>query len=76
VKLYHHFLKSTKNKILTTAVVPSRAINYMALARGPAADYDAWAELVGDHSWRWENIIPLIKDVKTNASSWCIRDRD
>ncbi|KAL2820124.1 glucose-methanol-choline oxidoreductase [Aspergillus granulosus] len=40
------------------------AINYMALARGPAADYDAWADMVGDDAWRWENILPLMKDLE------------
>lgn len=42
----------------------SSAVNYMALARGPAADYDEWAKLVGDESWKWDNILPLMKDLE------------
>ncbi|RAQ72744.1 hypothetical protein COH20_005268 [Aspergillus flavus] len=40
------------------------AVNYMALARGPAADYDEWAKMVGDDGWKWENIFPLMKQLK------------
>ncbi|KAL4860429.1 hypothetical protein BDV12DRAFT_205074 [Aspergillus spectabilis] len=36
----------------------------MALARGPAVDYDAWAELVRNNAWRWENILPRMKDLE------------
>lgn len=35
----------------------------MAMARGPAADYDDWANIVEDKSWRWENVLPLMKEV-------------
>lgn len=35
----------------------------MALARGPAADYDEWARIVGDSGWKWENILPLMREV-------------
>lgn len=33
----------------------STAINFCVYTRGPKADYDHWAELVGDDAWRWEN---------------------
>ncbi|OQE45057.1 hypothetical protein PENCOP_c002G07232 [Penicillium coprophilum] len=42
----------------------SSAVNYMALARGPAADYDEWARLVGEDGWKWENILPLMKELE------------
>ncbi|KAE8314941.1 glucose-methanol-choline oxidoreductase [Aspergillus transmontanensis] len=42
----------------------SSAVNYMALARGPAADYDEWAKMVGDDGWKWENILPLMKQLE------------
>lgn len=40
----------------------------MALARGPAADYDGWAEIVGDESWKWKNILPLMREVGLKIS--------
>ncbi|KAJ5925781.1 glucose-methanol-choline oxidoreductase [Penicillium verhagenii] len=42
----------------------SSAVNYMALARGPKDDYDQWSQLTGDESWRWENILPLMKKLE------------
>ncbi|KAJ5719214.1 glucose-methanol-choline oxidoreductase [Penicillium malachiteum] len=42
----------------------SSAVNYMALARGPAADYDDWARMVGDDGWSWKNILPLMKQLE------------
>ncbi|BCS23649.1 GMC family oxidoreductase [Aspergillus puulaauensis] len=42
----------------------SSAVNYMALARGPAADYDEWARLTGDDGWKWENVLPLMKELE------------
>jgi choline dehydrogenase len=35
----------------------------MALARGPAADYDEWARMVGEDGWNWEHTLPLMKQV-------------
>lgn len=34
----------------------STAINFCVYTRGPRADYEHWAELVGDDTWRWENV--------------------
>jgi choline dehydrogenase-like flavoprotein len=34
----------------------STAINFCVYTRGPSADYDHWAELVGDDTWRWEEV--------------------
>lgn len=33
----------------------STAINFCVYTKGSSADYDHWAELVGDDSWLWEN---------------------
>ncbi|KAL9595708.1 MAG: hypothetical protein Q9219_006274 [cf. Caloplaca sp. 3 TL-2023] len=33
----------------------STAINFCVYTRGPSADYDHWADLVGDDIWAWEN---------------------
>ena len=37
------------------------SINGMIYMRGQARDYDAWAQLTGDMSWRWENALPYFK---------------
>ncbi len=35
------------------------SINGMIYMRGQARNYDHWAELTGDDSWRWEQVLPL-----------------
>ena len=37
------------------------SINGMIYMRGQARDYAHWAELTGDDSWRWENVLPAFK---------------
>ena len=37
------------------------SINGMIYMRGQARDYDQWAQLTGDMSWRWENALPYFK---------------
>ncbi|OWW21581.1 GMC family oxidoreductase [Noviherbaspirillum denitrificans] len=37
------------------------SINGMIYMRGQARDYDEWAALTGDDSWRWENVLPVFK---------------
>jgi choline dehydrogenase len=39
----------------------SSSINGMIYMRGQARDYDLWAELSGDPSWRWQDVLPLFK---------------
>ncbi len=39
----------------------SSSINGMIYMRGQARDYDEWAHLTGDMSWRWENALPHFK---------------
>jgi choline dehydrogenase len=39
----------------------SSSINGMIYMRGQAGDYDRWAELTGDPSWRWQEVLPLFK---------------
>ncbi|HEX9173664.1 MAG TPA: GMC family oxidoreductase, partial [Telluria sp.] len=39
----------------------SSSINGMIYMRGQAADYDHWAELTGDDSWRWDKVLPVFK---------------
>lgn len=39
----------------------SSSINGMIYMRGQAGDYDRWAGLTGDASWRWDAVLPLFK---------------
>jgi choline dehydrogenase len=34
------------------------SINGMIYMRGQARDYDLWAQITGDDSWRWNNVLP------------------
>jgi choline dehydrogenase len=37
------------------------SINGMIYMRGQTRDYDEWASLAGDASWRWDQVLPLFK---------------
>jgi choline dehydrogenase len=37
------------------------SINGMIYMRGQSRDYDQWAQLTGDDSWRWQNVLPAFK---------------
>jgi choline dehydrogenase len=39
----------------------SSSINGMIYMRGQARDYDQWAQLTGDASWTWDNVLPFFK---------------
>jgi len=39
----------------------SSSINAMIYMRGQARDYDEWARLCGDDSWRWDRVLPVFK---------------
>ena len=39
----------------------SSSINGMIYMRGQRSDYDRWAELTGDDSWRWDQVLPIFK---------------
>ena len=39
----------------------SSSINAMIYMRGQTRDYDEWARLSGDDSWRWDQVLPLFK---------------
>jgi len=37
------------------------SINGMIYMRGQSRDYDQWAQLTGDDSWRWDQVLPYFK---------------
>ena len=37
------------------------SVNYGGWMRGHAADYDSWADLVGDKRWSYDNMLPYFK---------------
>jgi choline dehydrogenase len=39
----------------------SSSINGMIYMRGQSGDYDHWADLTGDDSWRWKHVLPLFR---------------
>ena len=39
----------------------SSSINGMIYMRGQARDYDDWARITGDDTWRWQNVLPAFR---------------
>ena len=37
------------------------SINGMIYMRGQSRDYEQWAQLTGDDTWRWHNVLPAFK---------------
>jgi len=37
------------------------SINGMIYMRGQARDYDQWARLTGDETWRWDHVLPAFR---------------
>ncbi|KAI4114978.1 MAG: hypothetical protein LQ345_004335 [Seirophora villosa] len=42
----------------------STAINYCVYTRGPEADYEHWADVVGDDFWRWKSVLQRFKKIE------------
>jgi choline dehydrogenase len=42
----------------------SSSINGMIYMRGQAEDYNVWAEMTGDSSWRWDAVLPFFKKME------------
>ncbi|RAH70007.1 GMC family oxidoreductase [Aspergillus aculeatinus CBS 121060] len=51
------------------------AVNYQTFTRGPAVDYDQWAELVQDPRWSWSSLLPYFKKSETWFPSADLRER-
>jgi len=45
----------------------SSANNFMAWVRGPKVDWDDWAATVQDPWWRWDSVLPVMKEVCENS---------
>ncbi|MFZ6692396.1 GMC family oxidoreductase [Undibacterium sp. SXout20W] len=45
------------------------SINGMIYMRGQARDYNEWASLTGDDSWRWDQVLPWFKKSEDHYSS-------
>jgi choline dehydrogenase-like flavoprotein len=45
------------------------AINYGAWTRGPAADFDSWADQVGDTEWSYHGLLPYFKKTEQYTPS-------
>lgn len=39
-------------------------VNFMLYTRGPSADYNRWAEMIGDSDWGWEKTRNRLNQVK------------
>ncbi|MES2183876.1 MAG: GMC family oxidoreductase N-terminal domain-containing protein [Pseudomonadota bacterium] len=39
----------------------SSSINGMIYMRGQSRDYDQWAQITGDDTWRWDSVLPAFK---------------
>ncbi|CAH0663720.1 unnamed protein product [Spodoptera exigua] len=37
------------------------SLNYMLYSRGHPTDYDNWATITNDETWKWENVLPYFK---------------
>ena len=44
------------------------SINGMIYMRGQSRDYEAWASLTGDDSWRWDQVLPLFLHTEDHHS--------
>jgi choline dehydrogenase len=45
----------------------SSSINGMIYMRGQSQDYDGWASATGDHSWRWDALLPHFKAIEDHC---------
>lgn len=53
------------------------SINFMAYTRGNSHDYDTWAKIVNDTTWKWENVLPyFIKSERLDESDLNCVDKE
>ena len=52
----------------------STAINFCVFTRGPKADYDKWANDVGDDAWSWQHALERFKKVSLEVSLLLSKD--
>lgn len=65
--------KELNGRVLTghrgTGVGGSSRLNFMSWVRGPKADFDDWAQLVGDNTWSWNKVLQDFKEVFLSSIS-------
>ncbi|KAK5044374.1 hypothetical protein LTR84_011324 [Exophiala bonariae] len=42
----------------------SSIANFLAYIRGSSADYNAWADIVGDESWAWTSVLEAYREIE------------
>uniref|UniRef100_A0A2A4JWF9 Glucose-methanol-choline oxidoreductase N-terminal domain-containing protein n=1 Tax=Heliothis virescens TaxID=7102 RepID=A0A2A4JWF9_HELVI len=58
-------LKSYYEFTLGKMLGGSSSLNYMIYHKGQPRDFDSWAEIVKDESWKWTNVLPyFLKSIK------------
>jgi choline dehydrogenase-like flavoprotein len=48
----------------------SSNLNYMFYVRGSPHDYNNWAKLTGDETWKYENVLPYFKKSEDYRGSY------
>lgn len=48
----------------------SSQLNFMIYMRGHPKDFEQWANMSGDNSWRYENLLPAFKKSENYMGNW------
>lgn len=48
----------------------SSQLNFMIYMRGHPKDFDNWADISGDSSWKYDNLIPMFKKSENYKGNW------
>nr|CBH09301.1 putative ecdysone oxidase [Heliconius melpomene] len=54
----------------------SSCSNYMFYNRGSPQDFDQWAKISGDDTWKWENVLPYFKKSERLQDQEILRSPD
>ena len=42
----------------------STSVNFCVFTRGPKANYEQWAGIAEDDTWKWDNVLQRFKEVR------------